>query len=100
MSGPPEFNPSENILNENVVYENKQAVFDSLGPLMPFIRTIRVSPDDKLEDMDMLTIQYINNEIPQIANWPVKWNDLKVFSNYVNLKLHNVPSIPFGPFRL
>ena len=100
MSGPPEFNPSENILNENVVYENKQAVFDSLGPLMPFIRTIRVSPNDKLEDMDMLIIQYINNEIPQIANWPVKWNDLKVFSNYVNLKSRNVPAIPFGPFRL
>ncbi len=95
-----EFDPSENILNENVVYENKAAIFTSLGPLLPYIRTIRLIPGEKANNMDMFYIQFVNNTCPQIDNWPAAWNDIKVFANIYNLQTTNIPPVLFGDFRM
>lgn len=99
MSGPEEFDPSENIMNATVVYENKQAIFDSLGPLMTYIRTIRLIPNYKWDGMDVFYIQYVNNEKPQIENWPVAWTDIQAFTNFIDITKTNIPPVPFGSFR-
>lgn len=100
MSTLQEFDPSENILNENVSYANKQAIFDSLGPLLPYIRTIRLVPNAQWDGMDIFYIQFVNNEVPVIDNWPAAWNDIKVFASSIDIKNTNIPPVPFGSFRL
>ena len=94
-----EFSQSENILNNDVIYENKQAIFDSLGLLLQYIRTIRLIPNIQLNNMDMFTIQFVNNVYPIIDNWPTGWNDIKVYGAHINLQTTNMPPVPFGAFR-